>query len=285
MKLNQQQRSVAAYYSRPGSRLGFRFVMRRSQHFGLYDANHTDEWSAQNNFHEQFTRLLDARAGQKILDAGCGQGVVAAYVAQRKGTHVTGVTITPYEVASARNVAARQGVSSRTDFMQADYSAMPFPDCSFDRIYAIETLCHAVDIQQVITEFGRVLKPGGRVVLAEYEVDYARFNAEEKLAADILLHDAGCFGVYQLGPGQFPRSFHNAGFEQVNVAADWTAAVKPSVERLERLSRPFTAVAVRLIHTRFRRLLTNVLIAKMYGESLRRGEFRYKVFTAAKPVQ
>lgn len=250
----------------------------------MYDANHTDEWAAQRNYHEQLTSFLQAREGMCVLDAGCGQGVVASYIAGHTGAHVTGITITPYEVSSAAKVAARQGVAGKTAFLHADYSAMPFPDNSFDLIYTTESLCHAVDLPKVIHEFWRVLRPGGRVVLAEYELDYSRFHGDEHRAAEILLHDVGCFGMYQIGLGQFEKYLRAAGFRDVVEAADWTQAMQPSAERLERKAKPFMGIAVRLASTRFSHFFINILIARMYAEGIRHKEFFYKVFTATKPL-
>lgn len=281
IKLNNSQASVAHYYTRFGTRFGFRFVMRKSQHFGYYDKQHTDEWAAQRNFHEKFIRLLAVQPGMKLLDAGCGQGVVASYVAQASGAEVTGITITPYEVGSAQHVARRQGVAGKTHFLLADYSDPPFADATFDRVYAIETLCHAVDVQKVINEFWRVLKPGGQLVCAEYQLDDDFFGEEGRWAIRFLMQYAGCFGGEQFGKGQFVGYLREAGFVDIK-ERDWTAAITPSVARLERLARPFAAVALRF---HLERLLINAVIAKIYDEGIKRGVFSYKVYTAIKPDQ
>ena len=75
-------KAAASYYQKLGSRLGYLLVMRRSQHFGYYDNLHLTEDLAQDNYHKKFIELLNLRPGLKVLDAGCGQGVVATEIAK-----------------------------------------------------------------------------------------------------------------------------------------------------------------------------------------------------------
>jgi cyclopropane fatty-acyl-phospholipid synthase-like methyltransferase len=75
MKQSTPQQLTAEYYAKLGSRIGHKLVMKRSQHFGYYDKYHTDEVSAQNKYHEEFSKLLDLQESMRVLEAGCGQGV------------------------------------------------------------------------------------------------------------------------------------------------------------------------------------------------------------------
>ncbi|MBX6334017.1 methyltransferase domain-containing protein [Candidatus Saccharibacteria bacterium] len=167
-----EQQTTARYYSRPLTRLGYLLVMRRSQHFGYYDDRHCTEPAAQEKFHQEFARLLQLKPGMKVLDAGCGQGVVACHLAASAEIEVTGITITHHEITSSQRRARKLGVASKTAFLFADYADMPFPDNYFDRVYTTESLSHAPDVERVLREFHRVLKPNGMLVCAEYEMDY-----------------------------------------------------------------------------------------------------------------
>jgi cyclopropane fatty-acyl-phospholipid synthase-like methyltransferase len=158
MKQSTTADAVAKYYSRMGSRLGYRLVMKNSQHFGYYDKTYTNETEAQEKFHQEFADLLDLKPGMKILDAGCGQGVVASYLAAHFDVAVTGITITPYEVGSAKRNARSLGVQDRTHFILADYATPPFEIGSFDRIYTTETLSHAEDVAGVLAGFYKLPK-------------------------------------------------------------------------------------------------------------------------------
>ncbi len=78
---------------------------------------------------------------------------------------------------------SKAGVSSKTAFFVQDYAATDFEDDSFDRIYTTESLSHAKSVEQVLSEFYRILKPGGILVCAEYEMDHKHFDHETKRLA------------------------------------------------------------------------------------------------------
>jgi ubiquinone/menaquinone biosynthesis C-methylase UbiE len=279
MEIRANQKAIANYYSRPSSRIGYALLLRKAKHFSYYDKDHVTEWTAQDNYHQKFLKLLDIKPGMQIMDAGCGVGVVASYVAKQSGADVLGVTITPFEIKAGPHNAQQYGVANHVTFMLADYSASGLPDASFDRIYSIETLCHSPNIQKAIQEFWRLLKPGGKLILGEYELDLTRFGSDEQRAMEILIDTAGGFGVNQMGLGQFKKYCQTAGFTDF-YAEDWTEGIRPSIERLARLAKPLKDLAV-LLHAE--RMFINPIIAYMYGEALKRQEFFYKAFTATKP--
>jgi SAM-dependent methyltransferase len=97
-----------------------------------------------------------------VLDVGCGTGAVALAIARRAGTRVTGIDLVPRHVERARACAAEAGLQDRTTFLEGDATALPFPDASFDHVYAIESAYHAADKPRFYAECARVLRPGGR---------------------------------------------------------------------------------------------------------------------------
>jgi sterol 24-C-methyltransferase len=110
-------------------------------------------------------RLMDdAGLGPEasVLDVGCGTGAVALAIARRAGARVTGIDLVPRHVAGARARAAQAGLQDRTTFLEGDATALPFPDASFDHVYAIESAYHAADKPRFYAECARVLRPGGR---------------------------------------------------------------------------------------------------------------------------
>jgi len=68
----------------------------------------------------------------------------------------------------ARGFAAARKLGDRVAFEQADYTRTPFPAASFDVVWALESLCHAPDKAAFYREAARLLRPGGRLVIAEY---------------------------------------------------------------------------------------------------------------------
>jgi len=118
--------------------------------------------------HEHFIAgRLNAKKGDKILDCGCGIGGPARNIARFTGAEVTAITINQFQVDRGNALCKKQGVSDRVKLVQGDFMKLPFPDNSFDAVYAIEATCHAPERDGVYSEIFRVLKPGG--IFATYE--------------------------------------------------------------------------------------------------------------------
>jgi cyclopropane fatty-acyl-phospholipid synthase-like methyltransferase len=110
---------------------------------------------------------LGLRPGEHLLDAGCGAGAPAALIADEYGVRVTGVTISPVGAQLAQARANASGLSDRVRIEVGDYHALTYPENHFDAVVAIESLMHAVDLDKVLLEFHRVLRPGGRIAISE----------------------------------------------------------------------------------------------------------------------
>ena len=278
MKTHTTQEMSAKYYQKIGSRIGYKFVMKKSQHFGYYDKLHTNEVDAQDKYHENLNQLLRLESGMKVLDAGCGQGVVGCYLAQENEIQLKGITITPHEVTSASKRAREYGVQNNTEFILADYAKIPFADNSFDRVYTTESLSHAPDVNKVVSEFARVLKPGGILVCAEYEMDHEHFNIEMARLAELIRKHAAIHGIYQFGKSQFTETIRKNHFK-IQKEYNWTKNTKPSFDRLRRLARPFAFVVKSL---KLEKYFINSVAAAMYSNGVEEGVFAYKVYVAEK---
>jgi len=117
-------------------------------------------------------RLVDAadvRAGQHILDVGCGTGIVARTVAARLGAYATVAAIdrSPRMLAVAREVAAREGLA--VDWHEARAERLPFACGTFDRVLCQFALVYFDDRAQALAECARVLRPGGMLVLGVWQ--------------------------------------------------------------------------------------------------------------------
>jgi ubiquinone/menaquinone biosynthesis C-methylase UbiE len=112
---------------------------------------------------------LDLEAGAKVLDCGCGVGHVAIRGAQR-GLRVTAIDIVDRHLEKARNNVRAANVSDKVKVDKCDYHDLSrYDDGSFDGLYTIETFVHATHPETALTEFARVLKPGGHAVFYEYD--------------------------------------------------------------------------------------------------------------------
>ncbi|MCX5199528.1 methyltransferase domain-containing protein [Streptomyces sp. NBC_00249] len=111
--------------------------------------------------------ILGLRRGEHLLDAGCGVGAPATQIAREVGARVTGITISPAECEAAEKRAAKAGLFHRVRFQVRDYHELPYDEGHFDAVMAMEALSHSVDLAKALSEFYRVLKPGGRLAITE----------------------------------------------------------------------------------------------------------------------
>jgi ubiquinone/menaquinone biosynthesis C-methylase UbiE len=109
-------------------------------------------------------------SGQRVLDVGCGTGVVARELARRVGPsgQVTGVDPTARWIDVAERLRAEQALDNLT-FAVEDGAALPFADGTFDLVAAITVLCHLPQRAVVLSEMARVTRPGGTVLLVDGE--------------------------------------------------------------------------------------------------------------------
>lgn len=109
---------------------------------------------------------LDCPAGGLILDAGCGNGVRGIPLA-KAGYRVHGVDLAPEMVARASQAARQRGLDgSDARFEVGDVEALPVEDRACDGIICVNVLDFTPHPGVALTEFARVLKPGGRLLLS-----------------------------------------------------------------------------------------------------------------------
>ncbi|MEV5769289.1 methyltransferase domain-containing protein [Micromonospora sp. NPDC052213] len=110
---------------------------------------------------------IGLRPGEHVLDAGCGVGAPAVQLAEEHGVRVTGITVSSVQAAEARRRAERSAAATRIAFAHGDYNHLDYPDDTFDAVIAVESLMHADDLAAPLAEFRRVLRPGGRLAIAD----------------------------------------------------------------------------------------------------------------------
>lgn len=135
-------------------------------HFGYYDAQASSHKEAIVRANEVLASYAEIKPGSRIIDAGCGLGQSTEWLAKNLNATATGITLVPKQVASIKKRLISNPVSN-VDFLVADYLHMPFQNNSVDVVWAIESVCHAPDKSLFYKEAFRVLKPGGKLVMAD----------------------------------------------------------------------------------------------------------------------
>jgi ubiquinone/menaquinone biosynthesis C-methylase UbiE len=172
-------------------------------------------------------KLARVQPGDKVLDVGCGTGTLALEVARREGRvgRVTGIDPSTEQIVRARSKAARHHVP--IDFQIGVIEHLPFPDQMFDVVLSTLMMHHLPTPlkRQGLAEIARVLKPGGRLIIADFKSKKerqglaARFHAGGSGLQDLagLVEDAGFdhLETEEMRPSRF-SAFPGAGFLWAN---------------------------------------------------------------------
>lgn len=110
---------------------------------------------------------VQPRAGQRILDVGCGTGTAEVKLSRLRISQmeIVAVDLSTERVRAAR--ATAQSHNIRASFASADACALPFGDGTFDSAFCVAVLQHIRDVSRAVQELARVTRPGGRVVAVE----------------------------------------------------------------------------------------------------------------------
>ncbi len=102
-------------------------------------------------------------AGKKVLDMGCGDGVLSYLIAQAGGL-VSGIDLCGFAVEYAKKQTTRRKM--HIDFSVQDVCATSFPEGTFDAVVSNEVIEHLTEPERMLSEIKRVLRPGGAAVLS-----------------------------------------------------------------------------------------------------------------------
>lgn len=145
-------------------------------------------------------------------------------MAERLGAAAVGVNISPFQVAAANELAAARGLAGRAKFIVADGMAPPFEDASFDLAVSVESAAYMPDKPRFISEIARLLKPGGRVVLADFCRAPGELTPLQQARLDAIDAAFASAGDWH-SAGAYAKLFAANGLRVVE-EADWTGRVR-----------------------------------------------------------
>ena len=197
-------------------------------HYGFWDEKTKNTKDALLNENRFLAEVVDIKPTDNVLDAGCGIGGSSVWIAKNIGARVVGITLSKKQLKEANKLAVEYNVNNKVEFKIDDFLNTSFPNNTFDVVWAIESVCHAKNKTDFLAETYRILKPDGRVVVADAFLDRDVLKNEEKLFKDFL---AG-FVLSNLAKiFDFKKDMEAIGFKDV-MSWDKTANVRKSLKIL-----------------------------------------------------
>jgi ubiquinone/menaquinone biosynthesis C-methylase UbiE len=135
-------------------------------HYGIHD-NGQGHSQALVRMIEVLADKAKVTTEDSVLDAGCGVGGCAVWLAQNIGCEVLGIDINPNFIHIAQNEVKKRNLDRLVSFQEMDFCRTSFNENAFDVVWAVESSCHAKNKLALLREMNRVLKPGGRIIIAD----------------------------------------------------------------------------------------------------------------------
>ncbi len=217
-----------------GDALGF--------HFGLSDGDAYEHEAALLEANRVVAERAGLRDGMRVLDAGCGVGGSAFWVAERYDVEVVGVTIDPNQVEIATRVANQKGLSGRVRFVCADLLNDEIPGGPFDVAWHIESFCHIYEPGRYLARVVGTLADGGMFVSLDLH------RGGEDVRGECAAMCDGWRLPSLLSPEGLAEALAQAGFVDARVA-DLTVRTRASASRLGAMA------SVRMTQLRLQRAL------------------------------
>jgi len=137
-----------------------------------------------------FCGIVAARPGERLLEVGSGSGILSRLLATalQPGGSIAAVDISPEMTVEAKRFSSVEGCRSGIAFLNGAAESLPFQQASFDATIAARLLLHVPDPKTVIFEMKRVVKPGGRLVVMDWDFDTVTVDHPNRELTRRLLH-------------------------------------------------------------------------------------------------
>ena len=169
---------------------------------------------------EALMQVLAAGQGDRLLEAGCGSGILCRQIAPAVAPDgsLTGLDISPEMVSVARNLARQANQADIIHWCTGKAEALPFPRASFTAALAARVFLHVLDPEAVLEELKRVLSPGGKLVAMDWDFEtVAVDHSNREMTRRILQWRCDHYGGNNWSGRQLYRRMMEAGFHHLEL--------------------------------------------------------------------
>jgi len=203
-------------------------------HYGYWDSKTTSHAQSLLNKNEKLYQAANIKSADYVLDAGCGIGGSSIWMAKNHSNHLKAITISAKQAHYAAQHAKRHGVAEFIDFDVSDFCKTPYPNESFDVVWGLESVCHALDKGDFIREAFRLLRKGGRLVVCD------GFLTRREIADEDWSAVVDCLNGWAVPNlclrDEFAALLIDKGFSQINYD-DITEQTLPSADYMYKVAK------------------------------------------------